>query len=77
MDYPRLDQVTPHAENSRFAAVILAAKRARQLNAYQRQWEEEFVTDTLPPMVHSASTNHLTVALEEIAGGHITGRRRT
>lgn len=76
MDSPRLDQITARTGNSRFAAVIVAAKRARQLNALQRGNDDGELVDVTPPRVHSTSSNHLTVALKEIAGGHITGRRR-
>ncbi len=74
MHYPRLDHVTTQTGGSRYAAVIVAAKRARQLNAHQRGWDDEGPVDVAGPRVRSLSHNQLTVALEEIAGGHIVGR---
>jgi DNA-directed RNA polymerase subunit omega len=44
---------------SKYALVIVAAKRARQLK------------EGAPPLVRSGSANPLTVALEEVAGGKV------
>jgi len=61
----QLDQV-----DSRYALVIAAAKRARQINNYHHQLGEG-TFDELPPLVESRSKNYLTMAFEEIAEGKI------
>jgi DNA-directed RNA polymerase subunit omega len=45
---------------SKYALVILAAKRARQLK------------EGLPPLIRGSSANPLTIALEEVASGKVT-----
>jgi DNA-directed RNA polymerase subunit omega len=64
--YPKLDDLT-QVVPSKYALVIIAAKRARQLNTYHYQLGEGVVEDYAPPMVESRSKNYLTMALEEIA----------
>jgi DNA-directed RNA polymerase subunit omega len=51
--------------------VIVAAKRARQINNYHHQLGEGTFDDFAPPLVESRSKNYLTMALEEIAEGKI------
>ena len=58
--------------DSRYALVIVAAKRARQINNYHHQLGEGTFDDFAPPLVESRSKNYLTMALEEIAEGKIT-----
>jgi DNA-directed RNA polymerase subunit omega len=57
--------------DSRYALVIVAAKRARQINNYHHQLGEGTFEDFAPPMVQSRSKNYLTMALEETAEGKI------
>ena len=52
--------------NSRFGLVVLAARRARQINAYFNQLGEG-LGGYVPPQVHSLSRKPLSIALEEIA----------
>jgi DNA-directed RNA polymerase subunit omega len=49
--------------------VIVAAKRARQINNYHHQLGEGTFGDNLPPLVESRSKNYLTMALEETSEG--------
>ncbi len=70
MIYPRIDTLLEHAD-SRYALVIAAAKRARQINNYHQQLGEGTFEDFAPPLVESRSKNYLTMALEEIAEGKI------
>ena len=56
--------------DSRYGLVIVAAKRARQINNYHHQLGEG-TFDELPPLVESRSKNYLTMAFEEIASGKI------
>lgn len=75
---PRIDDLLPHTETdidppSRYALVIMAAKRARQINNYHHQLGEGMgLEDAPPPLVESRSKNYLTMALEEIAKGKLT-----
>jgi DNA-directed RNA polymerase subunit omega len=70
MIYPRIDTLLKRVE-SRYALVIAAAKRARQINNYHHQLGEGTFDDFPPPLVESRSKNYLTIALEEIAQGKI------
>ena len=70
MIYPRVDVLLGQL-NSRYALVIGAAKRARQINNYHQQLGEGTFQDVPPPLVESRSKNYLTMALEEIAEGKI------
>ena len=66
---PRNDELLSRVD-SRYALVIVAAKRARQINNYHHQLGEGTFVET-PPMVESRSKNYLTMALEEIGSGKI------
>ena len=58
--------------DSRYALVIVAAKRARQINNYHHQLGEGIgFEDAPPPLVESRSKNYLTMSLEEIAEGKL------
>ena len=70
MMYPRIDDLLEQVD-SRYALVIVAAKRARQINNYHQQLGEGTFDDFPPPLVESRSKNYLTIALEEIAEGKI------
>jgi DNA-directed RNA polymerase subunit omega len=67
---PRVDRLMEHAD-SHYAAVIIAAKRARQLNSYYRALGEGSYEEYTPPMVETPSGNNLGIALEELAAGKI------
>ena len=72
---PKIDRLLEHAD-SRYTLVILAAKRAREINSYYSQLGEgrgEFV----PPLVESGGLTNmpLSIALEEIAEGKVTFER--
>ena len=71
MMYPRIDDLLENVSNSRYALVIAAAKRARQINNYHHQLGEGTFDDFPPPLVESRSKNYLTMALEEIGEGKI------
>jgi DNA-directed RNA polymerase subunit omega len=69
---PSIDELLEHVD-SRYSLVIVAAKRARQINSYHHQLGEGFgLVDAPPPLVESRSKNYLTMALEEIADGKLT-----
>ena len=69
MIQPRIDKLLSYVD-SRYALVIVAAKRARQINNYHHQLGEG-TFDELPPLVESRSKNYLTMSLEEVAEGKI------
>ena len=71
MIHPRIDELMDQVD-TRYALVIVAAKRARQINNYHHQLGEGMgFEDAPPPLVESRSKNYLTLALEEIAQGKI------
>lgn len=70
---PRVDTLLEHTD-SHYAAVIVAAKRARQLNSYYRALGEGSYEEFTPPMVETRSGNYLTIALEELAAGKLRYR---
>ena len=71
MIHPRIDDLLGQVE-SRYALVIVAAKRARQINNYHHQLGEGMgFEEAPPPLIESRSKNYLTMAMEEIAGGKI------
>ena len=57
--------------DSKYRLVIMAAKRARQINSYYHNLGEGTFDEFPPPMVDSSSKNYLTIALEEVAAGKI------
>jgi DNA-directed RNA polymerase subunit omega len=67
--HPRIDELLDNVD-SRYALVIVAAKRARQINNYHHQLGEG-TFDEFPPLVESRSKNYLTMSLEEVAEGKI------
>lgn len=73
---PRIDRLREHVESS-YASVIVAAKRARQINSYYHNLGEGSFEEFPPPMVESASKNYLTIALEETAQGKLKYRYRS
>ena len=67
---PRIDTLMEHVD-TRYALVIVAAKRARQINNYHHQLGEGTFDDFPPPLVESRSKNYLTMSLEEINEGKL------
>ena len=71
MIHPRIDELLDNVD-SRYALVIVAAKRARQINNYHHQLGEGIgFEDAPPPLVESRSKNYLTMSLEEVSQGKI------
>jgi DNA-directed RNA polymerase subunit omega len=67
---PRIDSLLENVD-SRYALVIVAAKRARQINNYHHQLGEGTFDDNPPPLVESRSKNYLTMSLEEVSQGKL------
>jgi DNA-directed RNA polymerase subunit omega len=72
---PRIDQLLSRVD-SNYASVIVAAKRARQINSYYHNLGEGTFDEFPPPMVETRSKNYLTIALEEVAAGKVNYRYR-
>ena len=70
MIYPAIESLLDKVD-SKFSLVSLAAKRARQINAYFSQLGEG-LGSIVPPQVASVSRKPLSIALEEIAANKIT-----
>lgn len=62
--------------DSRYAATIVAAKRARQINNYYHNLAEGAFEEFPPPMVETFSRSYLTIAMEEVAMGKVKYRYR-
>ena len=73
---PRLDKLLQQVD-SNYAAVIVSAKRARQINSYYHNLGEGTFDEYPPPMVDTESKNYLKIALEELAAGKLNYRYRT
>ena len=66
---PRVDKLLEHTD-SHYAAVVVAAKRARQINSYYHNLGEGNFGEYPPPMVDTQSgKNYLSISLEELADG--------
>lgn len=70
MIQPRIDVLLEQVD-SNYAAVLVAAKRARQINSYYHNLGEGTFDEFPPPMVDTGSKNYLTIALEEVASGKV------
>jgi DNA-directed RNA polymerase subunit omega len=69
--HPRIDELLENVD-SRYALVIVAAKRARQINDYHHQLGEGIGFEAAPPpLIESRSKNYLTMSLEEVSQGKI------
>jgi DNA-directed RNA polymerase subunit omega len=68
---PRVDRLLDHTD-SHYAAVVVAAKRARQINSYFQNLGEGSFGEYPPPMVDTGGDkNYLSTALEELAEGKL------
>ena len=72
---PRLDKLLEQVD-SHYACVLVAAKRARQINAYYPNLGEGTFDEYPPPMVATSSKNYLKIALDEIASEKVKYRYR-
>jgi DNA-directed RNA polymerase subunit omega len=72
---PRVDELRARTD-SHYAAVLVVAKRARQLNSYYRALGEGSYEEYTPPMVETDSGNYLTISLQELADGKLEYRYR-
>jgi DNA-directed RNA polymerase subunit omega len=64
-------------EPNRYTAVMVTAKRARQINSYYHSLGEGGALDSFaPPLVATFSKNYLSIAMAEVARGEIAYRLR-
>lgn len=71
---PKIDDLLAQVD-SKYTLVILAAKRAREINSYYSQLGEGRA-EYIPPLVETGLRNKpLTIALQEIAEGKINTER--
>ena len=71
---PKIDDLLAQVD-SKYTLVILAAKRAREINSYYSQLGEGRA-EYIPPLVETGQRNKpLTIALQEIAEGKIATER--
>lgn len=75
MIYPKIEDFTDKVD-SRYTLVVLASKRARQINAYYAQLGQG-IREFVPPQVSSLGDNAkaLSIALEEIGAGKFSWDR--
>ena len=73
---PRLDTLLERVD-SHYAAVLVAAKRARQINSYYHNLGEGPFDEYTPPMVETGSKNYLKIALDEMASDKLQYRYRS
>ena len=66
---PPIETVLERTEG-RFTLVVLAARRARQINGYFNQLGEG-LGSYIPPHVHSLSRKPLSISFEEIAADKV------
>ena len=71
---PRLDKLLERVD-SHYAVVLVAAKRARQINSYFNHLGDG-LGSMVPPQVASLSRKPLTISFEEVAADKI-GYERT
>ena len=72
---PRIDTLLENVD-SNYASVLVAAKRARQINSYYHNLGEGTFDEFPPPMIETGSKNYLKIALDEVAEGKIKYRYR-
>lgn len=86
MNKPTIDEILkglsatrePESEEpNRYTAVMVTAKRARQINSYYHSLGEGGALDSFaPPLAASLSRNYLSMAMTEAARGEIAFRLR-
>ena len=72
---PRLDKLLEHVD-SNYASVLVAAKRARQINAYYSQLSEGLLEYVGPLVDSQVNDKPLSVALREINDRLLTMERQ-
>lgn len=73
---PKIENLLDKVEN-KYILVTLAARRTRQINEYLNSLNKPGVLRYRPPTIESLSNKPLTIALEEIAEGKVSYKKRT
>jgi len=86
MNRPTVDEILEGLRRSlapgetqpnRYTAVMVAARRARQINTYYRSLGEGAVFENIAaPLLPAGTRNYLSIALAEVARGEVTYRFR-
>jgi DNA-directed RNA polymerase subunit K/omega len=75
-----LEETRPREEEepNRYTAVMVTARRARQINSYYRSLGEGSGLEegVAAPLISTPSRNYLTIAMEEAARAELTYRLR-
>ncbi|HJF17618.1 DNA-directed RNA polymerase subunit omega [Aeriscardovia aeriphila] len=66
---PTIDHLLEHTNGNKYALVVFAAKRARQLNSYWSQASEGIIQSVGPLVDANKEDKQLTVAFREIDEG--------
>lgn len=69
--YPPIDDLLSRVD-SKYALVIFAARRARQINSYNRQLEQNMIQVVGPVVEVDPDEKPLTIALREIDEGMLS-----
>lgn len=69
--YPPIDDLLEHVD-SKYALVIFAARRARQINSYNFQLEQNMIQFVGPVVETEVDEKPLAIALREIDEGLLT-----
>ena len=69
--YPPIDDLLEHVD-SKYALVIFAARRARQINSYNIQLEQNMIQFVGPVVETEVDEKPLAIALREIDEGLLT-----
>ena len=69
--YPPIDDLLEHVD-SKYALVIFAARRARQINSYSIQLEQNMIQFVGPVVDTEVDEKPLAIALREIDEGLLT-----
>lgn len=69
--YPPIDDLLEHVD-SKYALVIFAARRARQINSYNQQLEQNMIQFVGPVVEADPDEKPLAIALREIDEGLLT-----
>lgn len=75
---PKIETLIANAD-SKYTLVVLAAKRARQINSYFSQLGEG-IAEFTPPQIHlnpQRAPKALSIALQEVSEGLVTFERTT
>lgn len=72
--YQNIDKLNEHVD-SRFTLVILASKRAREINKYLNGLKRGELTQFKGPRIEMAGEKPLTIAFKEIIDGRVTYKR--